>query len=151
MATQFSALLLAKPWAPELFTTNLDTGDASEPPPELWDRAAAALNPSPEQSLLFELLQRWWDDTAEALTRERRQLAAAALGAPRDRGLQEAVVEGLQRVQSAYLVLVTAICAVVLCALLTPEQLAEVYLAAWPHMASMSGLFAAVLKLRPPA
>jgi hypothetical protein len=60
------------------------------------------------------------------------------------------VLKGLDCVQSEYLVFITAISAVALTSMLTAEQLAEVYLTSWPHMASMAGLFASVLKLFPP-
>lgn len=149
MSTRFSALLLSKPWAPEVFTWNMERGVTEEPPRVLWERAAAALAPSAEQCVLFEVLQDWWQCTAAALTRERQQLAQRALSAPEDVELQEAVLCGLERVNAYYLVLVTAMAVVAHTAMMTPEQLAEVYLACWPHMASMAGLFAAVLKMYP--
>jgi hypothetical protein len=73
MSIRFSALLLCKPWAPEIFTLNLETCSADcEIPSSKWDRVAVALAPSREQSLMFQLLQEWWHATAATLTKERQ-------------------------------------------------------------------------------
>lgn len=78
MAVRFSALLLCKPWAPEIFTLNLETCSADcEIPSSIWDRVAVALAPSREQSLMFQLLQEWWHATAATLTKERQVIGPA--------------------------------------------------------------------------
>jgi hypothetical protein len=153
MATQVHAILLAHPWAPEVLAVNLETGEpyarGGAPLEAHWDRVARALAPSPAQTLLFGVMQNWWQATALSLTRERQALAARALAAPGDLELQEAVLLGLDRVQGAYIVFVASMSAVAMTSMVTPRQLAEVYLNSWPHMASMPGLFHSVLKLFP--
>jgi hypothetical protein len=70
--------------------------------------------------------------------RERRQqLAGRALEAPEDVELQAATLQGIQAVQKNYLVWIVAAMVVGQGAVLTPTQLAECYVAAWPWQPSL--------------
>lgn len=149
MTVRFFGLVLACPWAIEIFHVNMETGAPGEPPPSASERAARALLPAAEQRAALDIMFTWWAATADALNAERQELAGAALAAPSSLEAQQASVTGLERVQSRYLLIITAMAAVGAGSMLTPEQLADVYLTSWPYMASMPGICAAALRLYP--
>lgn len=44
----------------QVIVLDMETGVACEAPQSLWDRVAASLSLSPDQALMFALLNRWW-------------------------------------------------------------------------------------------
>ncbi|KAI8468769.1 MAG: hypothetical protein J3K34DRAFT_459707 [Monoraphidium minutum] len=141
LSTGLAGLLTSgRPWAAELMVTNADTGLAAEAPPHVWDEVLEIINPTPAQGLMLLLLRRWWQDSMAALTHERRELAQAALEALEDLDVQERALEGIERLQAAYVHLGAAASAVVHTALLTPEQCAEVYVQSHPYVPTLTAI-----------
>lgn len=141
MGVRFGALFLYGSYTMEIIVLDLETGQAGEAPQSLWDRVAACLALSPDQTLMFLTLGRWWRSTTEAFHRERQELAQRALAAPADFELQEALATGLERVNSAYLASGVAVLAVTLLGVTRPEQVADSWIACWPRMPLMTAIF----------
>ena len=88
---------------------------------------------------MYVQINTWWSTTTAALAAQRRNLAGRALGALCDLPLQALAVAGLERVQQRYLVCATAVYVLCVTSVLAPEQLAEIWVTCWPHMAGGSG------------
>ncbi|GBF97477.1 hypothetical protein Rsub_10400 [Raphidocelis subcapitata] len=148
MAVGFGVLFLYGNYALEVIVLNMETGLPCEAPQSVWDRVAACLGLDREQAALFCLLNRWWKTTTQSFSRERQQLAEAALASPQDLELQEAVASGLARVNAAYLAAAVAVLAVTLFGVTRPEQVAASWIACWPRMPLMTAIFEAVERQR---
>jgi hypothetical protein len=119
---------------------------ATLPPPPNPDPDPLSFAPPPKSAVIAHLTA-WWDRTGAAAARERRALIQLALRAPDDVVAQHAAVCGLESLNSAYLADATALTFIAHTALLTPSQLAEAYLASWPHLPLVPDIFEGVGRL----
>jgi len=88
----------------------------------------------------------WWQRTSAARAHEHTALLQrlSASIACSSWALQEAACARLQLLNSSYLLDVISLIVLTHTAMLSAEQLAEVYLASWPHLPSASRLLQAV-------
>ncbi|GBF98225.1 hypothetical protein Rsub_11045 [Raphidocelis subcapitata] len=144
MGAHLCGALLSRPWAVGLLLSNLDSGAETEPPPGWWERVTKCMGLRPEMIELLLFLQDWWRRSSGALSLKRRALAGRAPDLAGSFGLQHALCARLATLNSQYLVDAVALALMAHVALLTPEQLAEVYIGSWPRLPSASQLFGAV-------
>lgn len=93
-----------------------------------------------DQAYMYVELNRWWKSTSATLTRQRREIAGAALAAPYDLALQAATVAGLEGVQRRHIVCLAAVFLLGSTSLLAPEQLAEAWVSSWPYMSLLTAI-----------
>ena len=148
MGVRFGALFLYGSYALEVIVLDMETGQRRDAPQTLWDRVAASLALSPDQALMFALLNRWWKTATAAFTAERTELARRALERPADLALQQAAADGLARVNAQYLAAAVAVLAVTLFGVTRPEQVAASWISCWPHMPIMTAIFEALERVR---
>lgn len=144
MGSRFGALFFFDDWALDIIMMDMETGRSGEAPQSLWDRVAACMDLSPDQTVMFEFKNKWWASTMQALQQERKELAARALEAPADMEVQKAVASGLERVNAKYTVTVTSTMVVGMLALLRPEQVAESWVGCWPRLPLLTAILDAL-------
>ena len=112
---------------------------AQPPPPPPHPNLYTAPFPLP-QAVVFVELDRWWVSTSAALARRRRELAGAALASPGDLALQAASLAGYEAVQARHIECTVAARMLCVTSLLSPEQLAEVWVACWPFCCNLTAI-----------
>ncbi|GBF92773.1 hypothetical protein Rsub_05392 [Raphidocelis subcapitata] len=132
--SEMIGLVLSRMWLFELFNLNFVTGETKEAPAALWDRVTGCMKFTPTQAHTLALISTWWDGQDSVLVEQREALAAAALKAPDDVELQADIAEETSRLLGHYQACLVPVMVLLNTALLTPLQMAQYYVQAWPYM-----------------
>ncbi len=139
MGAQSVGLTTFCPWFQEALATNMSTGELANPPTCLWDRAAAAVRPGTHQATALSLAHHTLRRAAGELRAWRAAVVGAAAAAPGDVLAQAEMVFELEAIlEKSRLVAVPVLVAMHTC-LLTPVQLANIYVHCYPWCAGWSG------------
>lgn len=170
MGAHLCGALLSAPWAVGLMLDNVERGEAADPPPGWWGRVVKCMALGSDAVRARRGVRRggarrgacarglpaqtagggMGHAARRACAAERAALLARAPEAARSLELRGALCARLDAANGAYLCDAVSLCLLMHAAALTTEQLAEVYLASWPHLPSGSGLLAAVAALWAP-